>query len=174
MKNIKLVLLLIFSILISPSFSQNFVDLKSGRDTEVNGILVSFNTVTKGTKRGNDLYRLTVTITNRGNDYMRIFNHSPEVFIKKPENAIAYFQITNATGKALSATNAYFYPKPMYIKVPYKCKKCPPIKKDEDPYEHYTKSVIVGTQFVSGSTLNKVLNIRVPEGETPTVRVMIY
>jgi len=58
--------------------------------------------------------------------------------------------------------------------VPYKCKKCTPVKKDEDPYNHYTKSVIIGTQLAAGSTLSEAFNIRVPEGEIPTVRVMIY
>lgn len=174
MKNLFIVIVFCFSILANPVFSQDFVDLRSGEDVEVNGILVSYNAVLKDTKKDSDLYRITTTITNRGGDYMRVFSSSPEIFIEKPENAIAYFQFTNANGKALSATSEYFYPKPMYIKVPYKCKKCPPIAKDEDPYEHYTQSVIIGTQFVSGSTLSKVANVRVPEGEIPQVRVMVY
>jgi len=156
------------------SFGQQFVDLENGTDVEINGLLVSVNFVKKDTKKGSDLYKLTATITNHGGDYMRIFDLAPELFVEKPENALAYFQFTNANGKALSATSGYFYPKPMYIKVPYKCKKCPPIQKDEDPYEHYTKSIIIGTHFVSGATMSKSFNIRVPEGETPTVRVMVY
>jgi len=174
MKNTATFFLFIFSILINPLFSQEFVELNSGEDVRINGLLVSFSAVLKESKKDSDLYRLTATVTNQGGDYIRVFDYSPDVFTEKPENALAYFQFTNATGKALSATNAYFYPKPMYIKIPYKCKKCPPIKKDEDPYEHYVKSVIIGTQFVSGSTLTSIYNIRVAEGETPTVRVMIY
>lgn len=173
-KKITPVLFLAFIILNSPIFGQEFADLENGMDTQINGLLVSYSVVKKETKKGLDLYRLTATITNQGNDYLRIFDASPEVFVEKPENALAYFQFTNATGKGLSATNGYFYPKPMYIKVPYKCPKCPPIKKDEDPYEHFSKSVIIGIQFVSGSTQSKVFNIRVAEGEDPAVRVMIY
>ncbi len=174
MRRITRTLVFVFSLIVFTSYSQEFVELRSGEDVEVNGILVSYNAVLKDTKKESDLYRITTTITNRGGDYMRVFSSSPEVFIEKPENAIAYFQFTNANGKALSATSEYFYPKPMYIKVPYKCKKCPPIAKDEDPYEHYTQTVIIGTQFVSGSTLSKVANVRVPEGEIPQVRVMVY
>lgn len=173
-KKIAPVLLLAFIVLSSPIFGQEFTELENGMDAQINGLLVSYSVVKKETKKGLDLYRLTATITNQGNDHLRIFDSSPEIFLEKPENAIAYFQFTNATGKALSATNAYFYPKPMYIKVPYKCPKCPPIKKDEDPYEHLTKSVIIGTQFVSGSTQSNVFNIRVAEGDIPTVRVMVY
>lgn len=174
MKKFKRILLFAFSLIVFTSYSQEFVDLQSGDDVVINGLLVGFNVVKKETKKGADLYKLTATITNRGGDYIRIFDVSPELFVEKPENALAYFQFTNATGKAMSATNAHFYPKPKYIRVPYKCKKCPPIKKDEDPYDHYTKSVIIGTEFVSGSTISKVYNIRVAEGEIPQVRVMVY
>ncbi|MCD6090803.1 MAG: hypothetical protein J7J72_04845 [Bacteroidales bacterium] len=174
MKKHTTVLVLILCIFISPLFSQSFVDLKAGEDVEVNGLLLSFTTVKKGNKKGADLYKLTASVTNHGADFLKVFNQGRETYIKAAEDAIAYFQFTNATGKAMSATSARFYPKPLYIKVPYKCKKCPPIKKDEDPYNHYTKSVVIGSQFVSGSSLSKTLNIRVPEGEVPTVRVMAY
>ena len=133
MKKLTALLFITFSVLTYSIKAQEFTDLSDGEDVEINGLLVSYTTVKKGTKKGADLYRLTATITNRGGDYVRIFDVSPEVFLQKPENAIAYFQFTNATGKAMSATNAHFYPKPKYIKVPYKCKKCPPVAKDEDP-----------------------------------------
>ena len=175
MKKNTTVLILILSIFISPLFSQQFTELKAGEDVEINGLLVSFTVVKKGNKKGADLYKLTASVTNHGADYLKVFNQARETYIKSAEDAIAYFQFTNATGKAMSSTSAKFYPKPLYIKVPYKCKKCPPpTSKDEDPYNHYTKSVVVGSQFVSGSSLSKTLNIRVPEGETPTVRVMAY
>ena len=175
MKKLLFTLLILFNTLASPLFSQNFVELNNGEDQEINGILVSYNAVLKESKKGSDLYRITTTITNQGADYLRFFDSSPETFVEKPENAIAYFQFTNANGKALSATKEYFYPIPRYIKVSYKCKKCPPpTNKDEDPYEHYTKSVIIGTHFVSGSTSTKVSSVRVNEGEIPEVRVMVY
>lgn len=174
MKKSTSVLILLLSIFVSPLFSQQFVDLKKEESVEVNELLASYTVVKKGTKKGSDLYKLTISITNRGNDFLRIFNQAVPTFIKKPENAIAYFQFTNANGKAMSATSARFYPEPKYVKVPYKCKKCPPVQKDEDPYNHYTKSVIIGSQFLAGSSLSRTLNIRVPEGEIPTVRVMIY
>lgn len=175
MKKNTSILILLLSLFISPLFSQEFVDLIKEESIEVNELLASYTAVKKGTKKGSDLYKITISITNRGNDFLQIFNEAVPTFIKKPENAIAYFQFTNANGKAMSATSARFYPKPKYIKVPYKCKKCPPpTDKKADAYDHYTKSVIIGSQFVSGSSLSRTLNIRVPEGETPTVRVMIY
>lgn len=69
---------------------------------------------------------------------------------------------------------AIFLFNPIYINVDYTCDKCPPLKKDEDPKKYNNKSVVIGTQFPPGSTLSNVYNIRVPEGEDPTVRVMIY
>lgn len=167
-------LLLFVSLFIGSTFGQEFIELSDSQEIEINGLLVGYTSVLKESKKDSDLYRITTTITNRGDNYIRIFESSPDVFTEKPDNALAYFQFTNATGKALSATSAYFYPKPMYIKVPYKCKKCPPIAKDEDPYEHYVKSIIIGTQFVSGSTLTSQYNIRVDEGVIPKVRVMVY
>lgn len=174
MKKLLFPFLILFCFSVNQGFSQNFVELTDGQDVELNGMLVSYNAVLKESKKESDLYRITTTITNKAGDFMRIFDVSPEVFIEKPENALAYFQFTNANGKALSATNAYFYPTPMYVKVSYKCKKCGPLQKDEDPYEYFTKSAIVGTQFVAGSTLSKVSNVRVSEGEIPKVRVMVY
>ena len=155
-------------------FSQEFVELKNGEDAHINGMLVSYSVVKKETKKGSDLYRLTATVTNQNNNYTRLFDNAMESFNEVPENALAYFQFTNANGKAFSSTSARFYPKPMYINVPYKCKKCTPVKEDEDPDNHYTKSVIIGSQLAAGSTLSDVYNIRVSEGEAPTVRVMIY
>lgn len=175
MKKSTSLFILILSLFISPLFSQEFIELKAGDNVEVNGLLLSFTVVKKGNKKGADLYKLTASVTNHGADYLKVFNQARENYIKAAEDAIAYFQFTNATGKAMSSTSAHFYPKPMYIKVPYKCKKCPPpTDKDEDPYNHYTKSVVIGSKFSSGSSLSKTLNIRVPEGETPTVRVMAY
>jgi hypothetical protein len=174
MKKLTFALFILFSMLTSTAFSQDFIELTDGQDSQINGLLVSYTVIKKGNKKGMDLYRLTATITNQGADYIQIFSTSPEIYIEKAENSLAYFQFTNATGKGLSATSGRFYPKPMYIKVPYKFKKCPPIAKDEDPYEHRTKSALIGTKFAAGSTLSKVFNIRVPEGETPQVRVMIY
>ncbi len=174
MKKLTITLFILFTMLISTAFTQDFIELNNGQDSQINGLLVSYTVVKKGNKKGMDLYRLTATITNQGGDYMQIFSTSPEIYVQKAENSLAYFQFTNATGKGLSATSGRFYPKPMYIKVSYKYKKCPPIAKDEDPYEHRTKSAIIGTKFAAGSTLSKVYNIRVAEGETPKVRVMIY
>lgn len=174
MKKLALVIGLIISLLGNTLFAQRFTQLKNGEDSLVNGMIVSYNVVKKQTKKGNDLYRLTATVTNQENNYFRLFSTAQDFLVEETKNAFAYFQFTNATGKALSNTSAYFYPSPVHIKVPYECEKCPPLKKDEDPNEYYTKSVIIGTEFPVGSTLSKVYNIRVPEGEEPTVRVMIY
>jgi hypothetical protein len=175
MMNNKFVLLLvIFAFMATNLKSQDFTQLENGKNIQVVGMLVGFTVVKKETKKGSDLYRLTATITNQSSDYLKIFETVPESFNDDPQNALAYFQFTNANGKALSATNARFYMNPKYIKVPYSCKKCPPIKKDEDPYNHYTKSVIIGAEFLSGSTKSESYHIRVPEGEIPKVRVMVY
>ncbi len=173
MKNIYLLMLVVMLFSFQKVNSQDFVELKNGESAHIDGMMVSYTAVKKGNKKGSDKYLLTASITNQGADYIRIFNESTEQFIKEPHNALAYFQFTNANGKALSATSAHFYPDPKYIKVSYKCKKCPPIKKDEDPYNHNSKSVIIGTQFYSGSTKSKSFHIRVPEGEVPKVRVLV-
>jgi hypothetical protein len=167
-----IIVVIIFCV--SPVFGQGFTELKDGEDSQINGMLVSYSVVKKETKKGSDLYRLTATVTNQDNNYTRLFEVATDYFNKEPQYALAYFQFTNANGKALSSTSTRFYPKPLYISVPYKCKKCTPVKKDEDPYNHYTKSVIIGTQLAAGSTLSEAFNIRVPEGEIPMVRVMIY
>jgi len=174
MKTPALVTVFAIIILSSSLSAQGFVELKSGEDSQINGMIVSFNVVKKQTKKGNDLYKLTATVTNQENSNFRLFNKAQDVLIEETKNAIAYFQFTNATGKAMSSTGARFYPSPVYIKVPYECEKCPPLKKDEDPNEYYSKSMVIGTEFATGSTISKMYNIRVPEGEEPTVRVMIY
>lgn len=174
MKNIVPALVIITILFVTPVFGQGFTELKNGEDAQINGMLVSYSIVKKETKKGSDLYRLTATVTNQNSKHTHIFDVAMESFIEEPQNAIAYFQFTNANGKALSATSGHFYPNPLYISVPYKCKKCTPVKEDEDPYNHYTESVVIGSQFPVGSTISKVYHIRVPEGEVPTVRVMIY
>ncbi|MBN2236636.1 MAG: hypothetical protein JW729_03700 [Bacteroidales bacterium] len=175
MKKIIITTIVALGFLLNALSAQEFIVLENGQDQQINGMLVGFSAVLKETKKEADLYKITVTITNQGNDYLRIFESAPDVYIEKPEHAIAFFQFTNATGKALSATDARLFPHPLSVKVSYACKKCPPpTKKDEDPNEYYTKMAIVGTQFVGGATLNKVLNIRVPTGEEPKVRVMVY
>ncbi len=173
----KYIIVLVFiSILLSvnPLKGQGFTELKDGEDMSINGMVVSYSVVKKQTKKGSDLYRLTATITSRDNDHLQIFNTAQDYIVNDTKNAIVFFQFTNATGKAFSDTKAYFYPNPIYINVNYKCPKCPPLKKDEDPDNYNSKSVIIGTQFPSGSTLSNVYNIRVPEGDKPTVRVMVY
>ena len=174
MKTYALVIGIIISILSNSLYSQGFIQLKKGEDSQVNGMIVSYNVVKKQTKKGNDLYRLTTTVTNQENNYFRLFSTAQDFIVEEKKNAFAYFQFTNATGKAFSETKAYFYPTPIYVNVDYTCKKCPPLKKDEDPKKHKSKSVIIGTEFPPGSTSSNVYNIRVPEGEEPTVRVMIY
>jgi hypothetical protein len=175
MKNFTLlitfVLLIIFT---TPITAQTFTQLEDGKDMQIDGVLVSYSVVKKKTKKGEDLYHLTATITSQESNHMKLFNTAKESMIEEPKNAIVYFQFTNATGKALSSTNAYFYPNKIHINVDYECDKCPPIKEDEDPYIHNSKSYIIGTEFPQGSTSSSIYNIRVIEGETPTVRVMVY
>lgn len=174
MKKYTLLLMLVVYVSSFELLGQNFVDLTEGKNTTINGILVGYSAVKKETKKGSDLYRITVTITNQGADYLRLFETAPDYFEENTANTLAYFQFTNANGKALSATSARFYPSPKYISVSYSCKKCTPVAKDEDPDNHYTKSVLIGLQFPSGTTKSESYSIRVPEGEDPKVRVMVY
>ncbi len=175
MKNLIQLITFILVILFSaPLVAQTFTQLEDGKDMQINGVLVSYSVVKKKTKKGEDLYHLTATITSQESNHRKLFNTARESLIEEPKNAIVYFQFTNATGKALSSTSAYFYPNKLYINVNYECDKCPPIKEDEDPYIHNSKSVIIGTEFPQGSTSSDVFNIRVIEGDIPTVRVMVY
>ncbi len=154
--------------------AQTFTQLEDGKDMQIDGMLVSYSVVKKKSKKGEDLYHLTATITSQESNHRKLFNTARESLIEEPKNAIVFFQFTNATGKALSSTKAYFYPNKIYINVDYECDKCPPIKEDEDPYIHNSKSYIIGTEFPQGSTSSSVYNIRVIEGDIPTVRVMVY
>ncbi len=175
MKNlIPLITFILVIIFTTPLVAQTFTQLEDGKDMQIDGMLVSYSVVKKKSKKGEDLYHLTATITSQESNHRRLFNTAQETLIEEPKNAIVYFQFTNATGKALSSTNAYFYPNRIYINVDYECDKCPPLKEDEDPYIHNSKSYIIGTEFPQGSTSSEVYNIRVIEGVIPTVRVMVY
>ncbi len=154
--------------------AQNFVTLKAGETTQINSIAVSYIAAIKKTKKGEDLYRITVSITNRGGDFQQIFSRATRIFRKTVNNALAYFQFVNATGRAFSATSGKLYAQPLTIEVPYKCRKSPPpVDKKKDPYNYYVRPYIIGTQFQSGTTLTGTYNIRVLQGVTPIVRVMI-
>ncbi|GMT45938.1 MAG: hypothetical protein IEMM0006_1770 [bacterium] len=154
--------------------AQNFVTLKAGKTTQINNIAVSYIAAIKKTKKGEDLYRVTISITNRGGVFQRIFSRAVKTFRKTDNNALAYFQFVNATGRAFSAISGKLYAQPLTIEMPYKCRKCPPpADKKKDLYNHYVKSYIIGTQFQSGTTLTGTYNIRVSRGVTPVVRVMI-
>ena len=175
MKNLTLFIIFITTLMmIKPVVSQTFNNLEDGKDMQIDGLLVSYSVVKNKTKKGEDLYHLTATITSQTDKYLKLFNTAKETLKEEPKNAIVFFQFTNATGKAFSVTNAYFYPNRLYINVDYDCDKCPPLKEDEDSYIHNSKSYIIGTEFPSGSTSSDVYKIRVPEGEKPTVRVMVY
>jgi hypothetical protein len=125
------IILVFISILLSvnPLKGQGFTELKNGEDMLINGMVVSYSVVKKKTKKGSDLYRLTATITSRDNNHLQIFNTAQDYIIKEAKNAIVFFQFTNATGRSLSDTKAYFYPNPIYINVNYSCPKCPPLKR---------------------------------------------
>ncbi len=154
--------------------AQQFVNLKAGKNTQINGISVSYIAARKKTKKGEDYYRITVSVTNRGADYMQLFSEASKTFSKTNHNALAYFQFVNATGRGLSATSGKLYARPLTMPVPYKCKKCPPpADSKEDPYNHYVSTYYIGMQFQSGATISHTYNTRVHEGVVPVVRVMI-
>ena len=154
--------------------AQQFVTLNAGKSTLINGISASYIAIKKKSKKGEDYYRVTVSITNNGNDFQQLFSEASRTFTKTDHNPLAYFQFVNATGRGLSATSAKLYARPLTIAVPYKCKKCPPpADSKEDPYNYYVSTYYIGMQFRRGSTLSGTYGIRVPEGQTPVVRVMI-
>jgi len=154
--------------------AQDFVTLKAGKTTQINNIAVSYIAAIKKTKNGEDLYRVTVSVTNRGSVFQRLFSMATRIFRKTDNNALAYFQFVNATGRAFSAVSAKLYAQPLTIDVPYKCRKCPPpVDKKKDLYNHHVRPYIIGTQFQSGTTLTGTYHIRVSRGATPVVRVMI-
>jgi len=154
--------------------AQQFVVLKAGKTTQINGVSASYIAALKKTKKGTDYYRVTVSITNNGSDFQQLFSEASLTFTRLDHQPLAYFQFVNATGRGLSATSGKLYARPMTMQVPYKCKKCPPPKDSkEDPYNHYVATYYVGTQFRSGSTISRTFDIRVTEGTIPVVRVMI-
>jgi hypothetical protein len=154
--------------------AQQFVVLKAGKTTQINGISVSYIAAIRKTKKGEDYYRATVSITNNGGDYQQLFSEASKVFTKIGHNALAFFQFVNATGRGFSAVSGKLYARPLTIVVPYKSKKCPPpTDSKEDPYNHYVETYYIGMQFPSGATISKSFSSRVPEGVVPVVRVMI-
>ncbi len=155
--------------------AQQFVTLRAAKATQINGISASYIAALRKSKKGEDFYRVTVSITNNGGDVQQIFSEASKVFTKIGHNALAYFQFVNATGRGFSAVSGKLYARPLTIMVPYKTKKCPPpTDSKEDPYNHYVETYFIGMQFPSGATISKSFSIRVQEGVIPVVRVMIH
>ncbi len=154
--------------------AQQFVTLKVGKTTQINGISVNYIAAKKKTRKGEDHYRITISITNTGREYQQLFSKASRTFNKIGHPALAYFQFVNATGRGFSAISGKLYAHPLTIEVPYKSKKCPPpADSKEDPYNHYVGTYYIGMQFQSGTTLTGVYSVRVTEGTKPIVRVMI-
>lgn len=174
MKSVKLsafFLLLFFGFQLS---AQSYVDLKLGESKQDDNIKATFNGAIKKTKKGEDYYRVTVTITNEGMGWHTIFDRAMQTYVKSEKSVIVHVNFLNATGRGMSSTTGKIYGNPIYVDVPIRVKKCPPPKdKKEDPYNHYLRRYVVGVQFANGSSLVHSFNIRVPEGTTPQVRVML-
>ena len=171
----------LFFIFVLPLFfvsglhGQQFVRLLPEKTLEINGYDVSYIASLKKTRKGEDYYRITVTVTNTGNDFLQLFREAQKNFDRTYYQPVAYFQFVNATGRGLSATSGKIYPRPLTISVPYACKKCPPPTDSKaDKYNHYVMSYYIGLQFRRGSTLSHTYDIRVHKGEYPVVRVMVY
>ena len=172
----KLSLLAVFTLLFIAvdGFSQDFIDLKPGETQEINGVAVSYVAAKKKSRKGQDLYRVTVSITNHGGDYIQIFHMARKIFVKTDQNALAYIQFVNATGRAMSATSGKIYSKPLTVQVPIDIPKCPPPTNPKaDKYNHVVRTYVTGTRFLSGSTLSRTFNVRVSQGSFPQVRVML-
>ncbi len=155
--------------------AQQSVILRAAKATQINGISASYIAAIRKTKKGEDYYRVTVSITNNGGNYQQLFSEASKVFTKIGHSALAYFQFANATGRGFSAVSGKLYAGPLSILVPYKSKKCPPpADSREDPYNHFIETYFIGMQFPSGATISKSFSIRVPEGVVPVVRVMMH
>jgi len=163
-----------FLFISSLGFSQDFINLSPGKTREINGVAVSYVAAKKKTKKGQDLYRVTVSITNHGGDYIQVFHMARKVFVKTDQNALAYIQFMNATGRAMSATSGKIYSKPLTVQVPIDIPKCPPPTNPKaDKYNHVIRTYVMGTRFLSGRTLSRTFNVRVSQGSFPQVRVML-
>ncbi|MBE0651060.1 MAG: hypothetical protein IH595_09480 [Bacteroidales bacterium] len=156
------------------SNAQGYVELQEGKTTNINGIDASYLTMKRKEKKGEDFYRITVTLTNVGGDMIRVFPVAVPNLIRNEKNAFAHFRFINATGRGLSSTNGKVYAEPIRIKVPISVKKCPPPKDPkEDPYEHFMRNYVAGMQFLNGQTITKSFNIRVEEDVVPKVQVLM-
>ncbi len=174
MKKITLFLFVIGLLFDTTAFSQQFVTLQAGKTTQIDGFSASYVAVLRKSKKGEDYYRVTVSLTNNENDYIQLFGRATETFIRTDQQPLAIFQFANATGRGFSSTKAKMYPHPVTISVPYKCKKCPPpTNPKEDPYNHYVKRYYIGVQLQHGSIIMGRYDIRVPAGMKPVVRVAV-
>ncbi len=175
MKNFTLALLLVSFFSGMQAEAQQFIRLTAGKNTQINNMSVSYIAALRKSRKGEDYYRITVSVTNNGADYLQLFPRAVKTYVKTGHSALAYFQFVNATGRGFSATSGKLYARPLTMVVPFKCKKCPPPPPNskKDPYNHYVSTYIIGTQFRNGSTLSHSYNIRVPQGVVPVVRVMV-
>ena len=156
------------------SEAQGFVDLSAGRTQRVYGFDASYQTFKRKTKKGEDYYRITVTVTNEGNNWIHVFPVAARRFRKNNKTFLADFRFVNATGRGFSATEGRLYPHPVYIKVPIDIKKNPPPKDPKaDQYNHYMKTYVAGIQVLNGQTMTRSFNVRVRQGAIPRVQVMI-
>lgn len=154
--------------------AQGYVELQKDKTQNVSGIDVSYQTFRRKTKKGEDYYRVTVTLTNNGSNWIRIFPVALQRFVKNDRTAIAHFRFVNATGRGFSATSGRIFVQPIFIKVPISVRKNPPPKNPkDDPYNHYLRTYVAGIQFLYGATETRNFNIRVREGAIPRVQVLI-
>ena len=174
MKKTTLLLLLSGIFVFSEMSAQQLVTLHNGKDTQINNYTVSYVATMKKSKKSEDYYRITVSVTNSGSDYMELFREAETNFDKEHLQPLAFFQFANATGRGFSATTGKLYPHPLTMPVPYRCKKCPPPSDSkEDPYNHYTATYYIGIQFRHGSLITGRYDIRVPAGTEPVVKVIV-
>ncbi|HFB61685.1 MAG TPA: hypothetical protein ENJ69_01755, partial [Bacteroidetes bacterium] len=73
MKKTTLLLLLSGIFVFSEMSAQQLVTLHNGKDTQINNYTVSYVATMKKSKKSEDYYRITVSVTNSGSDYMELF-----------------------------------------------------------------------------------------------------
>lgn len=165
MKRISLFLFAASLIFSNISFAQSWQKIEEGKTLHLEGMDVSYITSFIKTKKGQDIYAVTATISNNGPDLIRLFPQARYDFIEEPQNAWAHFRFTNATGKGLSSRQGYIYPESISMMFPFKC--------NPDQKKPNYKSRVIGLGMYSGQSRTNNWRMRVNQGDKLEVMVFV-
>ncbi|MBU1013612.1 MAG: hypothetical protein KKG99_11440 [Bacteroidetes bacterium] len=162
-KKIKFFLIGVFILTGHIVYSQNWQTLEEGQVIQINNIELSFIATYVKETGGQDVYEITATLNNMGNDYIALFENAVYEFVETPKNAWTQLKFSNASGKGLSAKEGFIYPDAISMRFPFKCKP-----EDKNPT---WESRIIGVGLRQGQYKTKEWRIRVEKGEKPKVMV---